>query len=415
MRKIIYLLPVILLIISSCAATKTFPKDKRAPQDLPGQEARMKDYNFNYPDSAPEDFDGEFPNDIANQPINVENAKYQIALLLPLTGPSAEIGQALFDSAQMAAFDKGNYDVSVVPYDTKGTGEGAAEAAYEAVQNNASIIVGSLFGTSARKIAPIARTANIKVLTFSNDQTVAGNGVYILGLIPNQQVKEVVKYAERIGIKGISAIIPNDKFGHSVKDIIKDYSKNSPITYRGDEVYSVNYPRYSNAASKMISKYRSQGIKLSAESEAVFIPQGGEALERILLGMQQKGLGQADITILGTALWDNPETLSIPELNNAIYAGVPYEAFENFSNKFMSSFGYRPQKITSLAYDAVDLAIKLSDSNFSTSEITNQQGFIGVNGAYRFDSMGVSERRYEVVEILNGQIRVVERAAYYFD
>ena len=44
-----------------------------------------------------------------------------VALLLPLSGPSAELGQALFEAAQLALFDVGNEDFVLLPLDTVGT------------------------------------------------------------------------------------------------------------------------------------------------------------------------------------------------------------------------------------------------------------------------------------------------------
>ena len=284
------------------------------------------------------------------------------------------------------------------------------------MQNNADIIVGPLFGSSTRKVAPIARSAGINVISLSNDQKVAGNGVYIMGLIPDQQVREVVEFVERDGIKGISTITPNDVFGHSVKDVIKKRSKESSIVYRGGEVYSNTYPRYSKTVKDFLKDAKKNKISFRSGREAIIIPHGGETLERFLLAMQQQGISTTNVTLLGTALWDNPETLSISELDNAVYASVPYEGVERFNDNFMSSFGYRPSsKVVSLGYDAVALAIRLSGSGFASSAITNPRGFVGVNGAYRFDSRGINERSYEVLEISNGQITVVDPASYYFD
>ena len=51
-----------------------------------------------------------------------------VALLLPLSGPSAELGGALLDAAQMALFDIGAERLVLLPKDSKGTPEGASRA-----------------------------------------------------------------------------------------------------------------------------------------------------------------------------------------------------------------------------------------------------------------------------------------------
>ena len=112
----------------------------------------------------------------------------RVALLLPLTGRSAELGQALLDAAQMALFDVRADDLVLMPKDTNGTPEGAARAAATAIAEGATLIIGPLFAGSVASVAPLARSAGVNVVAFSSERSVAGPGVFIMGLLPEQQI-----------------------------------------------------------------------------------------------------------------------------------------------------------------------------------------------------------------------------------
>ena len=62
----------------------------------------------------------------------------RIAILLPLTGSNAQIGKALLNAAQLALFDFADSRFELLPHDTKGNPEGAANAARFAISDGPS-------------------------------------------------------------------------------------------------------------------------------------------------------------------------------------------------------------------------------------------------------------------------------------
>ena len=53
----------------------------------------------------------------------------KVAVLVPLSGANAELGQALLDAVQLALFETGEERLTLVPRDTGGSAAGAASAA----------------------------------------------------------------------------------------------------------------------------------------------------------------------------------------------------------------------------------------------------------------------------------------------
>ena len=80
----------------------------------------------------------------------------RVGLLLPLTGPAAELAQDMLDAAQMALFDVGANDLILLPRDTAGTPDGARQAAEQVIAEGAAVILGPLFNQAVSAVSPIA-------------------------------------------------------------------------------------------------------------------------------------------------------------------------------------------------------------------------------------------------------------------
>jgi len=338
----------------------------------------------------------------------------RVALLTPLTGKAGKIGQAIADAAKMGVFTEGSSEVYIMPFDTKGTAEGAAEAAYAALDANPDAIIGPLFSDEVARVAPIARGLNVPVFAFSNDKKVGGNGVYLLGLMPDQQVERMVMYASQSGIRGFAATVPNNVLGSEVEAMLKTSARiNGKNVYFTEPYSALTMPDYAKIAESISKKFAKQG-ELSNNKDALVMPESAEALQRLLISLQQYQITSENVRFIGTASWDSPETLSIAALNYAWYATVPFGEMDNFMNNFQENFGYRPPQLASLSYDAVLLIAELGKEGLYSGGITRSDGFFGANSAYRFLNSGVSERSYDVMEIREGSVAVIDPAQKFF-
>ncbi|MGH6899931.1 MAG: penicillin-binding protein activator [Geminicoccaceae bacterium] len=123
----------------------------------------------------------------------------RVGLLLPLSGPAESLGRDMLDAAEMALFDVGDNDLVLLPRDTGGTPAGARRAAGEVIDQGAEVILGPLFGQAVAAVSPVAAAADIRVLAFSNNASVATDSTFLLGFRPEEQVRRVVRYALATG------------------------------------------------------------------------------------------------------------------------------------------------------------------------------------------------------------------------
>ncbi len=130
------------------------------------------------------------------QPVEPElPPEVRVGLLLPLSGPAEALGRDMLDAAQMALFDVGDNDLVLLPRDTGSTPAGARTAATEVIEQGAEVILGPLFGEAVAAVSPLAAQADVRVLAFSNDASVATDGTFLLGFRPEEQVRRLVDYA----------------------------------------------------------------------------------------------------------------------------------------------------------------------------------------------------------------------------
>jgi branched-chain amino acid transport system substrate-binding protein len=129
------------------------------------------------------------------EPVEELPPEVRVGLLLPLSGPAGALGRDMLDAAQMALFDVGDNKLVLLPRDTGDTPAGARRAAEEVIEEGAEVILGPLFAPAVAAVSPLAAQADIRVLAFSNDASVATDGTFLLGFRPEEQVRRVVEYA----------------------------------------------------------------------------------------------------------------------------------------------------------------------------------------------------------------------------
>jgi Periplasmic binding protein len=112
------------------------------------------------------------------------------------------------------------------------------------------------------------------------------------------------------------------------------------------------------------------------------------------------------LQLLGTGLWDNPRVLGNANLQGGFYAAPDPSGFRSFSGRYRNKYGQDPVRTATLAYDSVALVAALARTQggqrFSQEVLTNQSGFAGIDGLFRFRSDGTNERGLAVMRAAAG-------------
>ena len=330
-----------------------------------------------------------------------DTQRNRVALLVPLSGGNAGVGQSIANATQLALLDTGTTQVRVTTYDTA---TGAAIAARRAIDEGAQLILGPLLADDARAVGPIARAAGVPVLSFSNDQGVAGQGTYVMGYTPVQSVERVVDYARARGVTSFAGLVPNGLYGERVSTAFLRAVEAGGGQVMSLQTYSRTPASIAGAAARVAAK---------APFGAVLVADGG-ATAAVAAPAAKRGSPGA--RVLGTELWNTEAGVAArPQLAGAWFASVSDGLYRQFAVKYRARFGTGPYRLASLGYDAVLLTVRIArdwrvGARFPESRLRDPDGFAGLDGAFRFGGSGVAERALEVQEIRGGQAVVVSPA-----
>lgn len=332
----------------------------------------------------------------------------KVGLLLPLSGDAAPIGNALLDAAMLAVFDVGDSRLTLLPRDTQGTTEGAAAAAEAALQEGASLLLGPLYAHSVSAVAPLARARGVNIVAFSTNRAVAGDGVYLIGFVPDQQVRRIVDYAGARGLRRLAVLVPESPYGSTVSLAAEQAAPSAGMTVAQTESFPVEGGKADPAVRRLAQRFKVDPF------DALLLAEGGGTLRAVAPLLPYHDVSPSKVKLLGTGLWDDPQLAREPTLIGGWYAAPSPSAGRNFLDRFEQTYGRRPPRIASLAYDATALAAVLAQGGevprFDAASLGNPSGFAGVDGIFRFGADGVAERGLAVIEITRNGPRVLDDA-----
>ncbi len=371
----------------------------------------------------------------------------RVGLLVPLNGPSAPVGQALLNAAQMALFDVGDERVVLQAYDTKGTPEGAMEAADTALAHGAQLLLGPVFSAEARAIAPKAAAAGVNVIAFSTDPAVADSHVFVIGFLVQEQVRQIVAYANVQNLKRFAVLAPDTAYGQSVVEALKEI-----VPARGGQLTQIAFfqpdgkdlndvvrrlaafdrrkdaldlqrtelvgkdDEISQLALKRLERLETIG---EVEFDTILLPDQGSRLTQAATLLPFFDIDPGRVQLLGTLLWNTPGLGREPVMIGGVYPAPPPDSTRQFFTRYREFYGQAAPAIATHGYDALALAAVLARSAgpgvFSAESIAATTGFAGVDGIFRFLPNGLSQRGFAIMQVTRDGATMVQPAPTTFE
>lgn len=372
----------------------------------------------------------------ANSPTAVESTDYsrvdlgnadslRVAMLLPLSGKAAAVGQEMKNAAMMAVGNLNNNNLVVQFYDTKSTGSGARVAFENALNADSNLILGPLMADEVAAIGSEAKRKDIPVISFSTSPTVLQEGVYTIGLLNDAQIKRIVRYAAGHGRRRLAVVLPNNQSGENMfksvmragrlydVEIVKvGFYAPDTMDFTGLVTSMVGSAKVAAATSKSATKSADVGV----DFDALLVPESGNRLKSITSMFSYYDVAAPEVLFLGTSVWSNTGLSKETELYGAVYPVMPLGRWESFAEQYKELFGARPNALSIFAYDAVTMASDLSrkDVDDLEDEITRPEGYSGMSGAFRIFADGQNEHGLDVVRVTAGGPQLVEAAPQQF-
>lgn len=333
--------------------------------------------------------------------------RHRVALLVPMGGTASDVGQAIANATTMALLDTNADNIRITTYDTS---NGAGAAAQRAIADGNRLILGPLMADNVPAVQAAAARARVPAIAFSNDASVAGNDVFVMGHVPEQSVARSVQYARANGSSSFAALLPEGDYGQKAYSALQ----NSLRDYGGN---LIGFERYARGNTSIVGA--AQRLRQRGGYDTVLIADGAR------LAMQAAGelrsQGAQGTRLLGTELWSGESALTRSAVvEGALFSAVSDGRFRRFSDSYEARFGAKPFRIATLGYDSVLLTLRIArdwrvGDRFPVARLYDSGGFLGVDGPFRFMRNGVAERALEVRQVKGNSVVAVDAAPRSFE
>lgn len=338
-----------------------------------------------------------------------DTGRHRIALLVPLSGENGAAGRSIANATTMALLDTNADNLRITTYDTAAAG-GPGVAASRALAEGNKLILGPLMREEVTSVLAQARPADVPLITFSNDTSVAAPDVFVLGHIPEQSVARTVAHAASKGAKRFAALVPSGDYGRRTQDSLSQ----AVAQVGGQIVATENYERSNTSIVSAAQRIRARG-----GVDAVLIADGAR-LSAMAAGALKASPAAAPV-ILGTELWSGESSIAgTAALRGAWFSAVSDTRYAQFVQSYQARFGEQPYRIATLGYDAVLLTLRVARDwqpgrKFPAGRMLSSDGFLGLDGPFRFRANGVGERAMEVRQVGAGTVTVADPAPARFN
>ena len=225
-------------------------------------------------------------------------AGVKVGVLVPLSGASAAVGRGILDAGQMALFDVAESRVELLPRDTKGDPKAAADAAKAVIGEGARLIIGPLLASEVEAVKPVAQAARVPVIAFSTATRLAGDGVYLMGFLPGEEVARVAAYAQSQGRGHFGVLAPRGAYGELAVASLRTALEGSGGTIADVEYFDGGIKDMAPVVRRFATAARGM--------DALLLPEGGGQLKTLAPLLPYYDIDPKKVKLLGPGLWDVP-------------------------------------------------------------------------------------------------------------
>ena len=336
------------------------------------------------------------------QSLPSDETRHRIALLVPMSGRNGAVGQSIANATTMALLDTNADNLRITTYDTA---KGPEAATRQAIAEGNKLILGPLLGSNIASVTAPARAADVPVISFSNDTGAAGPDVFIMGQVPEQSIARTIQYARTQGSQNFAIIAPDGEYGARAEQA----ARSAVAAYGGNLVWT---ERFARGNTSIVSA--AERLKAHGGFDTVLIADGARLAAQAARVLKSDGNGATQL--LGTELWSGEGSVTrASALRGAWFSAVSDNRYKRFVDSYEARFGSQPYRIATLGYDAVLLTLRVARDwrvgrDFPDGALRNEDGFLGLDGAFRFHRNGLVERAFEVREVRDGSVVVIENA-----
>ena len=338
----------------------------------------------------------------------VDEQHIVIPAILPLTGPSADLGQSVANGMRLAVEDLNKeypqYKFELSIDDSKGQPKEAVTIFNALMTKTKSPVVLSWMSSAANALYPLAESNKRILFVGAAMPDLTKGKEHVIRVFPNgvDLADKMASYAIT-KYKTCSVLYVNDDYGTTIKDVFKDNFEKGGGTIKLIEPLKLGETDFRTIILKVKKN----------QPDVIYIPAYGPIYVHIFQQIREilpnipiiadiplfnsytlEQIGKVANGIVGPATLVDDETIKIPEAEVFIKR---YKSKYNKRADFNGGLGYDMFKIA-----AVGVMNAKDDGTTVINYIKNQKNFKGVTGDILIDSNGDSKIQLELMQIKNG-------------
>ncbi|MCC1493959.1 penicillin-binding protein activator [Cognatishimia sp. F0-27] len=338
------------------------------------------------------------------------NAPIQVALLIPKSDSgAAPVAQSLENAVRLAIAENPDVTFDLRVYDTAGSPNTAAAQAQRAVDEGAKIILGPLFGEAANAAGLTVLDEGVNVLSFSNNPSIAGGNVFVLGPTFQNTANRLLRYARTQGDQTVAVVYSDDVPGQFGRLAVERAATAAGMTVTAAQGYALSVEGV-NAAAQAISAAAAQADSLMITTDAT-----NAAMPMLLRTLPDNGVSAANTQYIGLTRLDvRPDLFSLPGAEGMWFTLPNQSRQDSFAARYRNAFSTTAHPLAGLGYDGIAAIAALAKQGrrdaLTARGLTQANGFNGTGGLFRLLPDGSNERALAVAAVRNNQVVILDPA-----
>ena len=353
-----------------------------------------------------------------NNLIAVENdKKLRVGLLAPFSGEYKNLGESLLLSTQLALAEIGNENIIIIPRDSGSNDKEKMNIAInEIIDNGVKVIIGPMSSSSFDELKKYKDTIFISL---SNKEPKISNNVINIGISLESQFEAIEKLLIKEKKRKTIILYPKNEYERfidgKVKSLkLKNYKvfkyNSDPRILTGEIEKLTNYKqrkknleKRKNILKKKDDVQSKNELKIlerlytlgSVDFDSVIIIDFGNSLKSVLSSLVYTDVDDETILITTVNQWFDENIFRENSVKNLYFPSVDMKQFRKYNENFLKSFGFKPDEITILAYDALGLIYYIWEKNNGINTINNffiKEKIKGKIGTFEFKEKKVSQQ-----------------------
>lgn len=375
-----------------------------------------------------------------------------IGAVLPLSGKFAAFGNKALQGAELAV-ERYNSTASgkkrpvrLLIKDSEGLQDGAERAVADLDREGIAAIIGPILGITADSAARKAQDIGIPIITMTQKEGVPdiGDWVFRNCLTNASQVKGLVEFAVKDGVKRVAVLYPDNQYGKELSGLFaREMSRMGGVVV-SSRSYKEGQTDFGPEIKAMVGQEFLKKMKIYGEKkekelkeaerpekeqkkekeierprpgfEAIFIPDYAERVG--LIAPQLAFYDVKGVRLLGPSGWDSPKLLKLAgdSINDAVFvdgffSGSERPHVKDFVGLYRNTFGEEPGLLEALAYDTGGILLSLIAEGVGSRDgiregILKVKDYHGVSGDITFRERD-AERTVYLLTARNGEIEEV--------